>query len=405
MARIVALVQAAQGGKLPVQALVDRITLWFVPVVMAVAVLAVAVWLLAGSGVAQAVVAGVSVLIIACPCAMGLATPVSILVGSGRAAELGVLFRRGEALQRLAGVQVVAFDKTGTLTMGRPAVVQVLGDVLALAAAVEAGSEHPLARAIVAAGGLVPGAVGFVAKPGFGAEAVVDGVLVQVGSAAMMGGVPGDLAEAAERAAGLGQSVVFVARDGVVLGMIAVADPVKPNAARAVEELGRMGVRAVMISGDTPVAAGVVARGLGIADVHGGVTPEGKLSLIKGMGDAAFVGDGLNDAPALAAAEVGIAMGTGTDVAIEAGDVVLMRGDPLAVVDAVTMARATMRNIRQNLVWAFGYNALLIPVAAGVLVPFGGPQLSPMLAAGAMAASSVFVLGNALRLRFVKGTR
>jgi len=229
----------------------------------------------------------------------------------------------------------------------------------------------------------------------------VDGAKVAVGAARMFDAVPDDLARTAAVAAGLGQSVVFVARGGKVQGLITVADQVKPGAAAAVADLAELGVGAAMISGDTPAAAGAVAAGLGIAQVHAGVLPEGKLELVRRIGGA-FVGDGINDAPALAAAEVGIAMGTGTDVAIEAGDVVLMRGDPRAVVSAIRLSRAVMRNIRQNLAWAFGYNIALIPVAAGVLVPFGGPQISPMLGAGAMALSSVFVLTNALRLKGVQ---
>ena len=411
LARIVALVEEAQGTKLPVQAVVDRVTLWFVPVVMAIAVLAFAGWLLAGQGVAAALVAGVSVLIIACPCAMGLATPVSILVGTGRAAELGVLFRRGEALQRLAEVRVVAFDKTGTLTAGRPVVTDLLGaDVLAEAAAVEAGSEHPLAGAVLAeaaARGLaLPVAEGFEAVPGLGARAVVEGRLVAVGSARMFAEVPGDLAIAAARLAAEGKGLLYVGDGTVARGLIAVADPVKPSAVAALGALREMGLRVAMVTGDNAVTAAAIAARLGMDDVQAGVLPEGKGDAVRAMGaGVAFVGDGINDAPALAAAEVGLAMGTGTDVAIEAGDVVLMAGDPLAVVDAVRVSRATMRNIRQNLIWAFGYNAALIPVAAGLLVPFGGPQLSPMLAAGAMALSSVFVLSNALRLRAVRGVR
>ena len=411
LARIVAMVEEAQGTKLPVQALVDRVTLWFVPVVMGIAVLAAAGWLLAGQGIAQALVAGVSVLIIACPCAMGLATPVSILVGTGRAAELGVLFRKGEALQRLAEVRVVGFDKTGTLTVGKPVVTDTVGaEVLAEAAAVEAGSEHPLAGAVLAEaaarGVAVPVAEGFEAVPGYGARAVVGGQVVAVGSQRMFASVPAGLSEAAERLAGEGKGLLFVGDGVAARGLIAVADPVKPSAGAALSALRDLGLRVAMVTGDNAVTAGAIARRLGLDDVQAGVLPEGKGDAVRAMGDAvAFVGDGINDAPALAAAEVGLAMGTGTDVAIEAGDVVLMTGDPLGVADAVRISRATMRNIRQNLVWAFGYNAALIPVAAGLLVPFGGPQLSPMLAAGAMGLSSVFVLSNALRLKAVKGVR
>lgn len=408
LARIVALVEEAQGTKLPVQDMVDRVTLWFVPVVMGIAAVTVGAWLLAGGGVAQALVAGVSVLIIACPCAMGLATPVSILVGTGRAAELGVLFRRGEALQRLAAVRVVAFDKTGTLTEGHPVVTDVVGDVLAVAAAVEAGSEHPLAAAVLAEaqarGIAVAQAEGFEAVPGYGARAVVAGVAVGVGSARMFGDVPEALKAAGARFAAEGKSLLFVGYGDRAAGLIAVADPVKPTTAAALAALRGLGLGVAMVTGDNAVTAGAIAARIGIADVNAGVLPEGKGQAVRGMGaGVAFVGDGLNDAPALAAADVGLAMGTGTDVAIEAGDVVLMTGDPMGVANAIRMSRAVMGNIRQNLTWAFGYNAALIPVAAGGLVPFGGPQLSPMLAAGAMALSSLFVLTNALRLRLVQG--
>lgn len=403
LARIIEMVETAQGGKLPVQALVDRITGWFVPVVMGIAVVTGLVWLAFG-GVAEALVAAVSVLIIACPCAMGLATPVSILVGTGRAAELGVLFRKGEALQRLEGVQRVAFDKTGTLTAGKPVVQAIEGEeTLAIAAAVEAGSEHPLAAAVLAEaarlGVTVAEVTGFEAVPGHGARAVLGGVEVSVGSARMFA-VPTDMLARAEAAQAKGQGVLYVGRAGAVVGMITVADPIKPEAKAAVAALRAMGIGSVMITGDAEATARSVAAELGIEDVRAGILPEGKAAAIAALGaGTVFVGDGINDAPALAQADVGIAMGTGTDVAIEAGDVVLMRGDPLGVVDAVAISRAVMRNIRQNLTWAFGYNAALIPVAAGALVPFGGPQMSPMLGAGAMALSSVFVLGNALRLR------
>lgn len=412
LARIIAMVEAAQGGKLSVQALVDRITLWFVPVVMAVAGLTVLVWLIFGPGLAEALVAGVAVLIIACPCAMGLAVPVSILVGTGRAAELGILFRKGEALQRLETVRLVAFDKTGTLTMGRPVVQVVIGgpDVLHIAAAVEAASEHPLAAAVAAEAArleLVVAAVErFEAVPGQGARAVLNGVAVSVGSARMFPDLDAGLAGQAALAQAKGQGVLFVGREGRAIGLITVADPIKPSAVAAVAALQAADVQVVMITGDAEATARAVAGALGIAQVHAGVLPEGKAAVIAGLGEGvAFVGDGINDAPALASAAVGIAMGTGTDVAIEAGDVVLMTGDPLGVARALELSRATMRNIRQNLAWAFGYNVALIPVAAGVLVPFGGPQLSPVLAAGAMALSSVFVLFNALRLRRFKGAR
>ena len=343
---------------------------------------------------------------------MGLAVPVSILVGTGRAAELGILFRKGEALQRLESVRLVAFDKTGTLTMGRPVVQAVVGGagVLEIAAAVEAASEHPLAAAVAAEAvrlGLQVAVVqGFQAVPGQGARALLEGVAVSVGSARMFPDLDTGLAAQAAAAQARGQGVLFVGREGKAIGMITVADPIKPSAQAAVAALQAAGVEVAMITGDAEATARAVAGALGITDVHAGVLPEGKAAVITVLGaGVAFVGDGINDAPALAAAEVGFAMGTGTDVAIEAGDVVLMTGDPLGVVRALELSRATMRNIRENLAWAFGYNAALIPVAAGVLVPFGGPQLSPMLAAGAMALSSVFVLFNALRLRRFKGAR
>jgi P-type Cu+ transporter len=408
LARIVALVQQAQGQKLPVQALVDRVTLWFVPVVMALAALAFAGWIIAGAGTAQAMVAGVSVLIIACPCAMGLATPVSILVGTGRAAELGILFRRGDALQALAGVQKVGFDKTGTLTEGKPKVValQALGfsqdELLRLAGGVEALSEHPLAAAVVASarerGLALPQAQGFTMQPGQGALALVEDHKVRVGKP--LGDWPAAvMAQAAEWQAA-GQTVIYVEVDAQPAGILALSDQTRPTSRRVVQALDEMGVESAVISGDAMPVVRRLADDLGIATALGGVLPEGKVAAVQDLGQGtAFVGDGINDAPALAAADVGIAIGGGTDVAVEAAEVVLMSGDPLAVATAIRVARATMRNIKQNLFWAFAYNALLIPVAAGALVPFGGPQLSPMLAAGAMAFSSVMVLTNALRLR------
>ena len=417
LARIIAMVEQAQASKLPVQALVDRVTLWFVPVVMALAAVTVALWLIFGPGLGPALVAGVSVLIIACPCAMGLATPVSIIVGTGRAAELGVLFRRGEALQRLAGVRVMAFDKTGTLTEGHPVLTEMhpaSDHALRLAAAVEAGSEHPLAQAILTAaaerGLALPEARDFRAIPGHGAEAWVEGQHVALGAARMF--PPGATAEgeaAAARMADRGATPVFLAVEGRVLAVLGIADRLKPTAPAAIRALDGLGIAAAMVTGDSARVAAHIAAEAGIAQVRAEVLPEGKVTAVRAFspgGDGAgvaFVGDGINDAPALAAAEVGIAMGTGTDVALETAEVVLMRGDPLAAVTAVQVSRAILRNIRQNLFWAFGYNAALIPVAAGALVPFGGPQLSPMLAAGAMALSSVFVLTNALRLRFLRG--
>ncbi|MCA3448372.1 MAG: heavy metal translocating P-type ATPase [Rhodobacter sp.] len=416
LSRIIGMVEEAQGTKLPVQAMVDRVTLWFVPAVMAVAALTVVLWLVFGPGLAEALVAGVSVLIIACPCAMGLATPTSIMVGTGRAAELGVLFRRGDALQSLHRVDWIAFDKTGTLTEGHPRLTDFIAakggaeaDTLALIAAVEAGSEHPVGQAILAAardrGIAVPEARHFRAVPGYGAEAMVDGRKVTVGSDRLMareGLDPGDFAAEAARLAALGRSPLYAAADGRVVAVLAVSDPVRAGTPPALAALHALGYRLAMITGDNRQTAGVIAADLALDRVEAGVLPGGKVDALRGLGGAvAFVGDGLNDAPALAAADVGIAIGTGTDVAIESADVVLMSGDPRGVVTAVDLSRHTMRNIRENLIWAFGYNAALIPVAAGVLVPFGGPQLSPVLAAAAMAVSSVFVVGNALRLKRV----
>ena len=416
LSRIVAMVEEAQGAKLPIQGLVDRITLWFVPAVMAIAALTVVLWLIFGPGLAEALVAGVSVLIIACPCAMGLATPTSIMVGTGRAAELGVLFRRGEALQALESVGWVAFDKTGTLTEGHPRLTDFSvatgyseAEVLALVAAVEAGSEHPVAAAIRRAaaerGVAVPDADGFAAIPGFGAAARVAGRRVLVGADRLMareGADPGSLAAEGARLAALGRTPLYASVDGRVVAVIAVADPVKPAAKGALEAIRAMGLRVAMVTGDNRATAAAIAAGLGIDRVTAEVLPGGKVAAIRELGaGVAFVGDGINDAPALAAADVGIAIGTGTDVAIEAAEVVLMSSDPRGVATAIALSRRTMANIRQNLAWAFGYNVALIPVAAGVLVPFGGPQLSPMLAAGAMGLSSVFVLSNALRLRRV----
>lgn len=418
LARIIALVDAAQGAKLPVQALVDRVTRVFVPVVMALAALTFGLWLAFGPGPAftHALVRAISVLIIACPCAMGLATPVSILVGTGRGAELGVLFRRGDALQRLAEVKTVAFDKTGTLTEGRPVLTDLRPapgvdplPALARAAAAEAQSEHPLARAILAAaadrGLALPPASEVRAAPGRGLTATVEGRALRLGNAAALAEAGIDTAPLADAAAALaaaGRTPVYMAEDGRLALLIGLSDPPKPTAAAAIASLHEAGVQTALISGDVPAAAQAVGQGLGIDRVTGGVLPAGKvaaLAEVAGGQPVAFVGDGINDAPALAAADVGIALGTGTDVAIEAAEVVLMQGDPRAVARALALSRATMRNIRQNLFWAFAYNSLLIPVAMGVLEPFGGPGLSPMLAAGAMALSSVFVVTNALRLR------
>ncbi|MGY6411272.1 MAG: heavy metal translocating P-type ATPase [Alkalilacustris sp.] len=420
LAQIIRTMEAAQAGRLPIEALVDRVVAVFVPVVMAVALLAIAVWLAFGPDPALtfALVAGVSVLIIACPCAMGLATPTSILVGTGRAAAMGVLFRRGEALQALAGARLVAFDKTGTLTEGRPELVTLTpaegfgeAEVLRLVAAAEAGSEHPIARALLRAASdrslPLPQAEGFEARAGFGLHARVEGRTILVGAARLMAAEGIDttpLAAEAEAAARRAETPLFAAVDGRLAALLSVADPIKPSARDTIAALHRMGVRTALITGDARATADAVARDLGIDTVLAEVLPTGKAEAVARLrrdtgARVAFVGDGINDAPALAEADVGIAIGTGTDVAIEAADVVLVSGDPAGVVNALHAGRATLRNIRQNLVWAFGYNTALIPVAAGVLWPVAGVMLSPMLAAGAMSLSSVSVLTNALRLR------
>ncbi len=422
LSQIVRLVEQAQAAKLPIQGAVDRITRWFVPAVMGLAALTFAAWLAFGPtpALGYALVTGVAVLIIACPCAMGLATPTSIMVGTGRGAEMGVLFRKGDALQTLQEVEVVAMDKTGTLTRGRPDLTDIAvaegfdeAEVLRLLAGAEAGSEHPIAGAILRAAetrGLeIPRAESSRALPGFGLQASVEGKALLIGNATLMQRKKldaGTLAEKARDWAARGRTPLFIAIDGQVAGVAAVADPLKPTTKAAIEALHRLGKKVVMITGDTEATARAIARELGIDEVVAGVLPAGKVAAIEALKEGgrkvAFVGDGINDAPALAAADVGIAIGTGTDVAIEAADVVLVSGDLAGVVNAIALSRDTMKNIRQNLFWAFAYNVLLIPVAAGVLYPLWGTLLSPMLGAGAMAMSSVFVLGNALRLRRAK---
>ncbi|GLC62018.1 Copper-transporting ATPase 1 [Pleodorina starrii] len=418
LAQIIRMVEAAQGGKLPIQALVDRVTMWFVPAVMVLATLTFAVWLIFGPEPALTfgLVNAVAVLIIACPCAMGLATPTSIMVGTGRGAELGILFRKGEALQALQDVRVVAFDKTGTLTEGRPRLTDLnlapgfdRAPVLAAVAAVEAKSEHPIARAIVAAaaeeGLTLPDVTGFTSQTGYGVQAQAGSLKVEIGADRFMSKLGLDVAPFAEIAARLadqGKSPLYTAIDGRLAAVLAVADPIKETTPQAIRALHALGLKVAMITGDNARTAQAIARQLGIDEVVAEVLPDGKVAAVKrlqALGPVAYVGDGINDAPALAEADVGLAVGTGTDIAIEAADVVLMTGRLTAVSDAIALSKATMRNIRQNLFWAFAYNAALIPVAAGILWPSFGILLSPVFAAGAMALSSVFVLGNALRLK------
>lgn len=419
LAQIIQMVERAQGAKLPIQALVDKVTMWFVPAVMLAAALTFAIWLVFGPdpAITFAIVNAVAVLIIACPCAMGLATPAAIMVGTGRAAELGVLFRNGQALQGLAGVSVVALDKTGTLTLGRPVLSGMVlaqgfsrADVLPLVAAAEEGSEHPVAAAILTAaksdGAPLPVAEAFEAIPGFGVRARVNGHRIEVGADRFMARVGADIApftDSAKVLAAKAQTPLYAAIDGRAAALLTVSDPIKPGAVAAIAALHGMGLKVAMITGDNARTADAVARELGIDTVRAEILPGGKVAEVKalraGGGKVAFVGDGINDAPALAEADVGLAIATGTDVAIESADVVLPGGDLAGVPRALGISRATMRNIGQNLFWAFFYNAALIPVAAGILWPLGGILLSPMLAAAAMALSSVFVLGNALRLK------
>ena len=425
LSQIIQLVEQAQGAKLPIKALVDRLTLWFVPMVLTLAFVTVTVWMIWGPAPAlpYALVAGVCVLIIACPCAMGLATPTSIMVGTGRAAEMGVLFRKGDALQLLADVDVIAFDKTGTLTRGQPVLIDLdvadgLGRRAALQvmASVEQGSDHPIARAIVMAAAeegldLLPIQDGQT-YAGLGLSAHVAGEEVILGTERFMRERGIDVKGyhgSAEALASQGKSVIFAARAGQVIALAGVSDALKPSTQGAIAQLKAAGITVVMLTGDRRDAALQIAADLGIDQVHAELLPADKSRVLAELKtkarQLAFVGDGINDAPALAAADIGIALGTGTDVAVESADIVLMSGDLLGVVNAIEMSRLTLRNIKQNLFWAFGYNVALIPVAAGALYPAFGMLLSPILAAAAMALSSIFVLANALRLRYVRAAR
>jgi len=419
LSQIIRMVEEAQGSKLPIQAMVDQVTMWFVPAVMAIAGLTFAAWLYFGPSPALsfALVNAVAVLIIACPCAMGLATPTSIMVGTGRGAELGVLFRKGEALQSLKDAKVVAVDKTGTLTEGKPALtdLELAGGfdraaVLKLVGAVEAKSEHPIAQAIVQAARSesddLPAVSNFVSVTGFGVKATVEGKRVEIGADRFMIELGHNVrlfASMAERLGSEGKSPLYAAIDGKLAAIIAVADPIKETTPKAIEVLHGLGLKVAMVTGDNARTAKAIAARLGIDEVVAEVLPDGKVQALWQLrtrfGKVAFVGDGINDAPALAEADVGLAIGTGTDIAIEAADVVLMSGSLQGVPNAIALSKATISNIRQNLFWAFAYNAALIPVAAGVLYPSSCILLSPVFAAGAMALSSVFVLGNALRLR------
>lgn len=423
LARIIRMVESAQGAKLPIQAVVDRVTAWFVPAIMGCAFLTFLLWLWLGPtpSLSYALVNAVAVMIIACPCAMGLATPTSIMVGTGRAAELGVLFRQGDALQRMRDVQVIAFDKTGTLTMGKPVLTDVVvlstlydrATLLSWAASMQSQSEHPIAHAILKAALEeqlpLPVAKEFTAIRGAGVRAVVLGNVILSGAHQLMHdeGISTELATEQIRQWGeQGKTPIYLAVNGELAALMAVADPLKPSAVSAIAALHGLGLKTVMITGDNIHTAQAVAAQLGIDQVHAQVLPEGKVAVLQSLRDKgavlAFVGDGINDAPALATADVGIAIGTGTDVAIESASVVLMSDDLHGVANAVGLSRATLRNIKENLFWAFAYNVALVPVAAGALYPGFGILLSPMFAAGAMACSSVFVIANALRLKGFK---
>ena len=418
LAHVVKLMREAQGSRAPIQRLADRVSGVFVPVVLSVAVATFVAWYVLDpvAPLVRAFAAAVAVLIIACPCAMGLAVPTAVMVATGKGAELGILIKGGEALQKAQALRAVVLDKTGTLTEGRPAVTDVVPlardeqSLLSLVASLEKSSEHPLAEAIVAsaeARGLAPtDAEAFEARPGRGAVGAVGGAAVAVGNAALMRDIgvdPSPLLADAERLAADGKTPVFAAAGGTLAGLIAVADPIRPTSKDAVARLRRMGLEVVMLTGDNRRTAEAVAARLGIGRVVAEVLPEGKVEEVRRLqaeGKAvAMVGDGINDAPALAQADVGVAVGTGTDVAIEAGDVTLMRSDLAGVATAIELSRRTMKVMKQNLFWAFVYNVVGIPVAAGVLYPVAGLLLSPVLASAAMAFSSVSVVANSLRLR------
>jgi Cu+-exporting ATPase len=422
LAHIVRTVAAAQRSRAPIQSAADAAAAWFVPAVVGVSVLTFAAWALWGPSprLAHALVSAVSVLIVACPCALGLATPMAVMVGAGRGAAEGVLVKDAAALEALAGADTLVFDKTGTLTEGKPRVAAVRPapgvaetELLRVAAALERPSEHPLASAVLAEArgrGLDAGAAAeFAARPGLGLTGRVDGAPAVLGRAALLAEAGIETAPLDEAAAELqadGQTTVFVARDGKLLGVLGVADRLKDSAAETVVALHGRGLRLVLLTGDGRAAADAVARRLGIDEVHAEVLPDRKAEVVRELQAqgrvVAMAGDGVNDAPALAQAQVGIAMGTGADAALESAGITLLRGDLRGLLRALALSRATLRNIRQNLFFAFAYNALGVPLAAGVLYPFFGILLSPVIAAAAMTFSSVSVIGNALRLRNVR---
>ncbi len=419
LAQIIKLVETAQGSKAPIARMADIIAGYFVPVVIGVAVLSGAAWLIAGKGSIFALTIFISVLVIACPCALGLATPTAIMVGSGKGAENGVLIKSGEALETAHRIATVVFDKTGTITEGRPEVTDIYaiditeGELLKYAASCEKASEHPLGEAIVREGekrGIeLVGVSDFSAIPGHGIRAGIEGKSILIGNLRLMKEKNVDISKIvnmAERYSEEGKTPMFISVDEKAAGIIAVADVVKENSRKAIESLHKMGIQVAMITGDNKKTAAAIAKQVGIDMVLAEVLPQDKASKVKELQSegkkVAMVGDGINDAPALAVADVGIAIGSGTDVAIESADIILMRSDILDVVTAIQLSKATIRNIKENLFWAFGYNTAGIPIAAGILTLFGGPRLNPMIAAAAMSFSSVSVLLNALRLRGFK---
>jgi Cu+-exporting ATPase len=422
LSQIVRMVAAAQRSRAPIQKLADKVSGWFVPSVVAVSAIAFIAWNLFGvtAPLSHAIVNAIAVLIIACPCALGLATPMSIMVGTGRGASAGVLIKNAEALELMEKIDTLVVDKTGTLTVGKPKLIAVEpanghdeAEVLRLAASLERGSEHPLAAAIVDGanerGIDVPASSDFASHTGKGVTGGVEGRRVALGNAALMGDLgidPALLERQADDYRREGQGVMFVALDGKLTGLLVVADPVKNGAAEAIAELHRDGIRIVMLTGDNRTTAEAVARRIGIDEVMAEVLPDQKqarVEQLRGEGRrVAMAGDGINDAPALAAADVGIAMGTGTDVAMESAAVTLVKGDLGGIVRARRLSRAVMRNIRQNLFFAFVFNAAGVPIAAGILYPWFQILLSPIIAGAAMSLSSVTVIGNSLRLRGVK---
>ena len=422
LAQIVQMVSNAQRSRAPIQRLADKVASWFVPAVLAAAAITFAVWLIVGPEprLANAIVNAVAVLIIACPCALGLATPMAIMVGTGRGARAGILIKNAEALETLQKVDTLALDKTGTLTQGKPELMSVIAvggeteeRVVRLAASLEQGSEHPLAAAMVEAAQanglhLMP-AEQFRSLTGLGVVGRVGGHEVAVGNETLLQEQGVDAAELKAKAEVMrhdGQTAVFVSVDGRLAGLLGIADPIKPEAAQAVRDLQKEGLRVVMLTGDGQTTAEAVASQVGIRDFEAGVLPSHKADAVKKLQEqgrvVAMAGDGINDAPALAQAQVGIAMGTGTDVAMESAGITLLKGDLAALVRARRLSRAVMRNIRENLFFAFIYNSLGVPIAAGILYPKFGILLSPIFAAAAMSFSSVSVISNALRLRRVK---